>query len=107
MRTIHKFKVGEEGDVMLPADAVVVHVGIQRGFICAWIAYDDEKPRHFKWRMQVIVTGQHYPEGYEHIGTVASEDGAVCLHAIALRCATDLGPSGGRWRNRVILPRIK
>ncbi len=82
MRTVYKYPILMEGSTLvLPDDAVVVHVGMQN-LVTIWVELDKEAPvtpRHFA----VFGTGHQIPDGWSHCGTFF--DGPFVWHVYEQR----------------------
>ena len=74
MRTVYKYaieRIESKGELtlMLPSDAVIVHVGIDpNGKVCIWCELDPERPQVPR-QLYVKATGDPIEDGLRHIGS--------------------------------------
>ena len=82
MQKIHKYPITAiTATLMLPADATVIHVDVQRPAmpIFLWVMLDTAAPT-VKRRFVTVGTGQEIPDGVSHVGTVL--DGDFVWHVV-------------------------
>ena len=84
MLTIHKFPLDGNAEVnvlMMPGDADILCVDVQRGVPCVWARLDTRAPKR-EWRVRVYGTGHELPADVplHYIGTFLWVGGAEVYH---------------------------
>lgn len=93
-RMIYKYTLieTEEQALVLPREARLLSVDIQRGQICLWALVDPETRMMERWSVRILGTG-HEIKGVEEeyisasvfVGTVLMHGGALVWHVFAKR----------------------
>ena len=76
---IFKYEVTRGKKVVLPKGAEIVHFGKQGETLFVWAMFDDEAVQGDRERsLHVVGTGQSFPYGWRHRGTIF--DGVFVWH---------------------------
>lgn len=77
-RVIWKFEMpSKEATIDMPAGAYILAVGQQHGALVFWAQCEPDETRRFPRRFRTVATGEPYPAGLDHHGTVQFPNGLV------------------------------
>jgi len=77
----YSLDVTDRQDIEMPAGAIPLHVGVQRGVVCVWCEVDPTMPK-VPTQVRIVGTGHAFEKDRQekHVGTFELDNGSLIFH---------------------------